>query len=229
MKMTAMEMKAETKTRKPKTQPCVYELRITLQEIRPPIWRLVHVPDTLPLSRLHDVLQTVIGWTDSHLHRFEKDGKQWGVPEHFEDDDIDIIDESRTKISDILTTPGDSVLYVYDFGDNWRHSVVLENILPASATMVRPVCLAGERHCPPEDVGGVPGYREFLKVIFDPSHEEFDHYVQWAEGPSPVNQSVGRFQPEEFNIMAVNDALSRIGWPSASKRNDRPVLSRDRF
>jgi hypothetical protein len=205
-------------TAKTKADPWVYELRITLQEILPPIWRLIQVPSTLRLCCVHDALQVVIGWTDSHLHRFEKDGKHWGVPEHFEDDNIDIIDESRTKISDILTTPGDSVLYVYDFGDKWRHSVALEKILPASTTMVRPVCVAGERHCPPEDVGGVPGYQEFLEVVFDPSHKEFDHYVQWAGGPSPVNQSVGRFQPEEFDLRAVNAALSRMRWPARHRR-----------
>lgn len=121
-----MEMTAETKTQKPKTQLCICQLRITLQEIRPPIWRLVQVPNTLRLSRLHDVLQTVIGWTDSHLHRFEKDGKHWGVPEPDEDDSIEVIDESRTTIGDVLTAPGDSMLYVYDFGDNWRHNVELE-------------------------------------------------------------------------------------------------------
>ena len=77
-----MEMTAETKTNKAKTQLGVYELRITLQEIRPPVWRLVQIPDSLRLSRLHDALQTVIGWTDSHLRRFEKDCKRWGVPEH---------------------------------------------------------------------------------------------------------------------------------------------------
>jgi len=223
-----MDMTAEAKTQKPKTQLYVYELRITLQEIRPPIWRLVQVPDALRLSRLHDVLQTVTGWTDSHLHRFEKDGKHWGVPEHDEYDGIEMIDESRTPIGAVLTTPGDSMLYVYDFGDNWRHNVELEKILPASG-VVRPVCLAGERHCPPEDVGGVPGYAEFLEVIFEPGHEEYEHYVCWAGGPSPLNRSVGRFQPEEFNIMAVNDALSRMRWPSASKRHARSVLSLDRF
>jgi hypothetical protein len=201
-----------------KTDFWVYELRVTLQEILPPIWRLIQVPNNLRLCCLHDALQAVMGWTNSHLHRFEKDGKQWGVPGDLEDDDIDIIDESRTKIGDILTTPGDSVLYVYDFGDNWRHSVVLEKILPASATTARPVCLTGERHCPPEDVGGVPGYEEFLQVVFDPTHEEFDHYVQWAGGPSPVNQSVGRFQPEEFDLRVVNAALSRMRWPARHGR-----------
>ncbi|HVM75399.1 MAG TPA: plasmid pRiA4b ORF-3 family protein [Candidatus Saccharimonadales bacterium] len=220
MEMTAMEMTVETNTKKPKTQTYVYEIRITLQDIRPPIWRLVQVPDTLPLSRLHAVLQTVIGWTDSHLHHFEKDGMHWGVPEDDEDCGIEIVDENRTAIGAILTTPGDSMLYVYDFGDNWRHDVTLEKILPALG-VVRPVCIAGERHCPPEDVGGVAGYEEFLEVIFEPGHEEHEHYVRWAGGPSPTNRSVGRFQPEEFNQMVVNGALSRIRWPSASKRNNR--------
>jgi hypothetical protein len=228
MEMTAMEMTAETKTRKSKTQPCVYELRITLQEILPPIWRLIRVPDTLRLSHLHDALQTVIGWTDSHLHRFEKDGKHWGVPDDEGDDGIEISDESRIPISAVLRTPGDSMLYVYDFGDNWRHNVELEKILPASRP-VRPVCLAGERHCPPEDVGGVPGYEEFLEVIFEPGHEEHEHYVRWGGGPSPLNRSVGRFQPEEFNLMAVNDELSRMRWRSATKRNDRQALSLNQF
>jgi len=212
-----MEMRAEAKTQKPKTQPCVYELRITLQDIGPPIWRLIQVPDTLRLSHLHDALQTVIGWTDSHLHRFEKDGMHWGLPEDDGDDAIEIIDESRTTIGAALTTPGDSMLYVYDFGDSWRHDVTLEKILPASG-MVRPVCIAGERHCPPEDVGGVSGYEEFLEVIFEPGHEEHEHYVRWAGGPSPLNRSVGRFQPEEFNITAVNDALSRMRWPTRHRR-----------
>ena len=223
-----MGMPAATRGRKAKTQLCVYGLRITLQEIRPPIWRLVQAPDTLRLSGLHDAIQTVMGWTDSHLHRFEKDGKCWGVPEPDEDDDIEIIDESRASIGAVLTTPGDSMLYVYDFGDKWRHDVTLEKILPALG-MVRPVCIAGERHCPPEDVGGVAGYEEFLEVIFEPGHEEHEHYVRWAGGPSPTNRSVGRFQPEEFNLMVVNGALSRMRWPSASKQNDRQMLSRNRF
>jgi len=199
-------------TAKTKTQSYVYELRMTLREIHPPVWRLVRVPRTLRLCCLHDVLQAAMGWTDSHLHQFEKDGKYWGVPEHYEDDDIDVLDERRTQIGAILKAPGDSVLYVYDLGDNWRHDVVLEKILPASGTMVRPVCLSGERHCPPEDVGGTSGYEEFLEVIFNPRHEEYEHSVRWAGGPSALTQSAQRFQPEEFEVKAVNAILSRMRW-----------------
>jgi hypothetical protein len=201
-----------------KTPSCIYELRITLEEIRPPIWRLVQVPGTLGLCCLHDVFQAVMGWTDSHLHQFEKDGKSWGVPEHYEDGEIDILDECRTKISDVLKAEGDSMLYVYDLGDDWRHEVVLEKILPAPDTTVRPVCLSGERHRPPEDVGGTSGYQEFLEVIFDPRHEEYEHSVRWAGGPSVLTQSADRFQPEEFDVKAANATLARMRWPARHRR-----------
>lgn len=188
----------------------VYQLKTTLQGTRPPIWRRMQVPATLRLCCLHDVLQEVMGWTDSHLHRFEKDGKCWGVPEDLEGDDgIEITDERGTNVGAVLKTEGDSLLYIYDFGDNWRHDVKLEMILPVLAAVARPVCVAGERHCPPEDVGGPSGYDEFLEVIFEPRHEDFEHCITWAGGPSAVNRSVGRFQPEEFDLKAVNDLLSR--------------------
>ncbi len=96
--------------------------------------------------------------------------------------------------------------------------VVLEKILPASGTMVRPLCLSGERHCPPEDVGGTSGYEEFLEVIFDPSHEEYEHSVRWAGGPSAPTHSAERFQPEEFDVRAVNNTLSRMRWPARHRR-----------
>jgi len=159
-----------------------------------------------------------MGWTDSHLHQFEKDGKHWGVPEHYEDDDFDILDERRTKISAVLRAPGDSMLYVYDLGDNWRHGVVLDKILPPSDTTGRPVCLSGERHCPPEDVGGTSGYEEFLEVIFDPRHEEYEHNVRWAGGPSVLTHAAERFQPEEFDVKAVNAILWRMRWPARHRR-----------
>lgn len=139
-----------------------------------------------------------MGWTDSHLHQFEKEGRYWGDPRNNEfDDDIDIIDESRVSIGKVLGTEGDSMVYVYDFGDDWRHGVVLEKTLPSEGD-TKPVCLAGERRCPPEDVGGPHGYQEFLEVIFEPGHEEFAHFRGWADG---------KFHAEEFDLKAVNKAF----------------------
>ena len=193
-----------------KEPPSVHQLKTTLLGIKPPIWRQIQVPSTILLCCLHDALQAVIGWTDSHLHQFEKDGKYWGVPEPYDElDDIEIIDESRVPVGRVLKTEGDSLLYVYDFGDNWQHKVVLEKILPATAVRSRPTCLGGERHCPPEDVGGVTGYESFLDAIFDPAHEEYESYLTWVGGS---------LQAEEFDLKAVNEVLSRMRWPARHRR-----------
>ena len=149
-----------------KAKPFIYDLKITLLGIEPPIWRRIQVPSTLLLCCLHDAFQAVMGWTDSHLHQFEKDVKNWGVPENDEFGDLELIDEGKVPVGRVLKTEGDSMVYLYDFGDSWRHEVVLEKIVPVDAPPPNPVCLDGKRRCPPEDVGGVSGYQEFLEVIF---------------------------------------------------------------
>jgi hypothetical protein len=181
----------------------IYQLKITLHEIRPPIFRQVQVPGRVRLCCLHDVFQVVMGWTNSHLHQFEKDGAYYAVPDD-EAHGIDIIDEDSVSLDNVLCAEGDSMLYLYDFGDSWRHDVILEKKLPADGAAMRPVCIAGERRCPPEEVGGVPGYDHFLDVIFNPAHEEYEQLVAWFGG---------RFQPEEFDLAAVNRRLSRMRWP----------------
>jgi hypothetical protein len=145
-----------------------------------------------------------MGWKDSHLHKFEKDGKKWGAP-----DDGDLIDEGKMMVSKVLTVEGGSMVYQYDFGDNWCHHVVLEKIFPAEGATNRPICIGGERRCPPEDVGGVEGYQRFMEVIFDPKHEEYEDLIAWAGGP---------FQAEEFDLSAVNKTLSRMQWPVRHRR-----------
>ncbi len=189
-------------TKKP--PPPIYQLRVTLLGLTPPIWRIIQVPSTIRLCCLHDALQAVMGWTDSHLHQFEKGGKFWGNPEYYEDDDLDVVDEGGVALGKVLHAEGESMLYDYDFGDSWRHEVLLEKIVPSEVAPTRPFCLAGERRCPPEDVGGVSGYEQFLEVIFDPGHEDFEQFTTWAGGS---------FHAEEFDVLAVNDTLSRMRWP----------------
>lgn len=148
-----------------------------------------------------------MGWTDSHLHQFEKDGKYWGDPETDEYGDLKLIDESKVAVGKVLKAEGHALVYVYDFGDNWRHEVVLEKLIP-SETRTKPVCLDGGRRCPPEDVGGAHGYQKLLDVIFEPEHEEFEHYRQWA----------GNVHAEEFSVAAVNEILNRMRWPLRHSR-----------
>ena len=189
--------------------PIVYQLKVTLLEIDPPIWRRIQVPSSILLCCLHDAFQAVFGWTDSHLHQFEKDGKYWGNPANDEFGDLELIDESKIPVGKVLKAEGEPMIYVYDFGDNWRHEVVLEKILPAATSTTKPVCLAGERRCPPEDCGGPHGYEEFLEVIFQPGHEDFERYREWAGNP---------VHAEEFDPKAVNDILDRMRWPNRHRR-----------
>jgi hypothetical protein len=123
--------------------------------------------------------------------------------------ELDLIDESKTPIAKVFKAEGDSMTYVYDFGGDWRHEVVLEKIIPVNDAVKTPTCFAGERRCPPEDVGGVSGYQEFLEFIFNPAHEEYEHLVGWAGGP---------FRAEEFNAKAVNGVLSGMRWPVRHRR-----------
>jgi hypothetical protein len=180
----------------------LYELSVTLLEIEPRIWRRFTVPSGIRLCCLHDVLQVVMGWTDVHAHQFEKDERSWGVIEY--DHDPGMENEARMPLDKVLSEVGESIIYVYDFGDNWKHEVVLEKVLPLQLETLPLRCVAGERRCPPEDVGGVPGYQDFLDVTFEPRHEKFDHHRRWAGGP---------FQPEEFNLPAVNAVLLRMRLP----------------
>jgi hypothetical protein len=184
----------------------VYELKITLLGIQPPIWRRILVPSTMRLCCLHDAIQAVFGWTDTHLHHFEKHGEYWGVPdEEFEDR----TDESNVELRKVLLRKGDSMTYTYDFGDNWRHRILLEQIIRAEMSATRPICLGGRRRRPPEDVGGPSGYKEFLRVIFEPGREEFSHFREWAGG---------KFHAEEFDVAAVNKILGRMRWPVRHRR-----------
>ncbi len=192
----------------PKASPPIYRLKITLIGIDPPIWRVLQVPNSIKLCCLHSALQVVMGWTDSHLHQFQKDGENWGVPEWDEFDELDLIDESRTQLAKVLKSEGDSMLYQYDFGDNWRHEVVLEKIIPVSDAVKVPLCFGGERRCPPEDVGGVRGYQEFLEAIFDPRHENYEQYLRWAGGHFI----------DEFDLKAANGILSLMRLPMRHRR-----------
>ena len=130
----------------PKAPPSIYQLKITLSGITPPIWRRIEVPSSIKLCCLHSAIQVAMGWTDSHLYKFEKDGKNWGVPEWDEFDKFNLTNESKTLLAKVLVSEGDSMVYQYDFGDDWRHKIVLEKIVPADDLLKKPICLSGDAH-----------------------------------------------------------------------------------
>ena len=178
----------------------IYQLKITLQGLRPPIWRRVLVADNTTLEKLHYIIQIAMGWTNSHLHDFTIHGKRYAEPHP--DDWEPVLDERDFTLRDVTPRARSKLVYQYDFGDSWQHDVVVEkNTLPVEPKTKYPVCMAGQYACPPEDVGGTWGYVEFLEAIRNPEHEEHDSYLEWIGG---------EFDPKAFDLDAVNKELRRL-------------------
>ena len=191
------------------------QLKITLTGIRPPIWRRVLVPEGLSLSGLHDVIQEVMGWTDSHLHDFHWRGERFGLPDP-EFDEERVVDERTVTLKELGLSIKDRLEYVYDFGDGWEHVLTVEQVLEAGEHQT-PVCLKGARSCPPEDCGGAWGYENLLDILKDPTHEEYEEWKTWL----PEN-----FDPEQCDLAEVNRALSVKQWtlsPSSKKGRRKKV------
>jgi hypothetical protein len=175
----------------------IYQLKITLKDSKPPIWRRVEVSDDSTLATLHAIIQAAMGWTDSHLHMFSIGRTSYGVPDPDYDDE-DVRDERRVKLNQLLTEPKQKLSYEYDFGDSWTHVVLLEQVREPEPGVAYPRCTAGKRACPPEDCGGVWGYADFLTAITDPEHPEHDELREWAGG---------EFDPEGFDLAEIDAAL----------------------
>ena len=177
----------------------VYQLMVTLAGIEPPIWRRLVVPAWFTLEKLHGVLQTALGWTNSHLHMFRFGDERVGIPYELGD-----LDETYTRsgrivhLGDLVARGHRQMVYEYDFGDGWTHTIEIDDVPDEEEP--RLACLDGARACPPEDCGGVDGYQHLLEILFDPTHEAFEGSRQWV-GPA--------FEPERFDLRLVNLQLER--------------------
>lgn len=186
----------------------LYLLKISLSKIEPEIWRRFVVPASITLDRLHDVIQIVMGWTDSHLHEFTVGKKRYTENPRLEDDGAE---ENRYRLEDLIKRKGGTFQYLYDFGDYWVHEIIIEENVYFDPNLGDPlVCLEGERACPPEDVGGIPGYYEFCKAVSDPDHFEHQELTDWfsrLEGYDKV------FKSEKYNMGKVNYELMKyLRW-----------------
>ena len=173
----------------------IFQLKISLRDIEPPIWRRVHVEDCT-LEDLHDIIQISMGWEDDHMHAFEVRGVTYSHPDLDEaEDELDMtlgkIAEGRTKKFD----------YNYDFGDDWKHVIQIEKRLPAEEGVRYPRCVEGERAAPPEDCGGPWGYFEILKMLADPKNPKYEERLEW----------VGEYDPQACDLVAINKRLRRYG------------------
>ena len=177
------------------TKGTAHQLKITLLEVDPPIWRRVLVPSDATLGDVNFILQAAMGWTSSHLHQFTIQDVEYSDP-RFEIDDTE--DEFAVTLAEVAPAERSRFTLLYDFGDGWEHEVVVEKILPSEPSQRLPRCLAGERARPPEDCGGPWGYQDLLEAIGDPKHEEHDAMLEWVGGA---------FDPEVFDLADLNKRL----------------------
>ncbi|MGA8571861.1 MAG: plasmid pRiA4b ORF-3 family protein [Desulfobaccales bacterium] len=182
----------------------IYQFKVTLDGISPLIWRKIQVTAKYTFWDLHVALQDAMGWFDSHLHMFllsklyNTQNVEIGI--WFEDNQA--LPGWEIPISDYFAQPGKKAVYQYDFGDGWSHEVLLEGILIKEKGVKYPRCISGERACPPEDCGGIPGYFRLLAILKNPDHDEHEEIVDWLKGHLinyyPYNPD--RFYPEKVHF-----------------------------
>jgi hypothetical protein len=174
---------------------------VRLVDSAPVIWRQISVPGNMTLAELDRVIQAAMGWTNSHLHLFTVDGQVYGMPDAEWVDEIPNLPDDEFTLDGVLGTKVKSFSYEYDLGDGWQHQVDVQMVMIADEDHNSwPMCLAGANACPPEDVGGVSGYEEFLNAVRDPSHDEHDAMRRWWGGP---------FDPTGFDVNSANRAIRR--------------------
>ena len=189
----------------------IARIRIELQEIEPKIWRQVDVALSSTLLALHDFIQFAFRWTDSHLFEFEIGDRRYGQPEYDRYADERLYKAASIRLKTVVDRGVEQFLYVYDFGDNWRHDLFIEEVRDGEPDVDYPVFVAGERRGPPEDVGGVTGFMEFLEASRNPLHEEHESMVRWY----------GRcFEPDDIDERRV-----RMSFEMAAARRRGPLMS----
>jgi hypothetical protein len=180
-------------TRRSEGKATIYRFKINLKNTQPPIWRRVETKD-VTLEELHALIQTAMGWTNSHLHQFQVGDTQWTHPRFMEhaEDDFGAISYAGVRVSDLVSQHGTKlrIHYEYDFGDSWEHSIILEKVTDAQPGVRYPRCLDGDRACPPEDIGGAWGFADFLEAITDSNHHRHEEFLEWN----------GPFDPAEFDV-----------------------------
>lgn len=184
----------------------VYRFKIVLQDTDPVIWRRIETKD-VTLEKLHELIQTAMGWTNSHLHQFEIADVRYTDPRFMtgDFDNFGALDYSGIRISDLVARHGSKLRmgYEYDFGDGWQHEVILEKVMPREPGAKYPRCIDGERACPPEDVGGVYGFADYVEAITNPNHSEYGELLAWN----------GPFDPAQFDAAKATRRMKK-GLPT---------------
>jgi hypothetical protein len=204
----------------PFREPNALQIRVTLDEIEPAIWRRLVVPWTWHLGQLHLVIQAAFNWWNYHLHEFRIGGLRYGDPDSDDwghETSARTFDEREVRLLDLDREPGLTLTYLYDFGDDWHHTVEIETLLALDEAPRAATCVAGARARPPEDVGGVPGYERFLAVMADPDDPEHADLKRWCGG---------HFDPEWFDLPLTDKDVKNALRPNVRRRLHQPKPKR---
>ncbi|GAA2631992.1 plasmid pRiA4b ORF-3 family protein [Streptomyces vastus] len=196
---------ANTRRVKPSAQTApartVHKIKVALRDSQPPIWRRLEVPSGSTLRELHDIIQAAFGWEDYHMWAFETGQDRYGVA----DRGLGIRSAASKRLDQVAPSTGNRLRYTYDFGDDWEHDILVEDVTGPEPGTSYPRCLTGRRACPPEDSGGVWGYEYLIEILADPRHEEHEDRLEWLG-----LDSADQFDPAAFDAAQVNSALSAL-------------------
>ena len=190
---------ATRKSAATKSPDSIYVLRIDLAHLKPAVWRRLEVPAGITLARLHQAIQMAFDWTDSHLHGFHIEGRNYGQPMPGPFGlEMDELDERKFRLSQVAELSS-RFTYTYDFGDDWTHAIKVEKIVPPIPGVPYPRCTAGKNAAPPEDCGGPWGYAEMRQALADPAHPEREELLEWVGDD---------YDPTAFDIEELNAGLA---------------------
>jgi hypothetical protein len=179
-----------------KSALCSIKMKVKLAGVKPEIWRSFVVESSLSLEDLHNVLQIVMGWGNSHLYVFNIYEREYGIPS--DDDFSDVAEAKKVTLAKLGLQEKDTFGYTYDFGDDWVHTIKVEKILPGESPDGSPYCVEGARNCPPEDCGSIPGYEDIVAAMKNKKSNEAKEFIEWLGEP---------YNPEYFDVEAINKRL----------------------
>lgn len=179
----------------------IARLLVKLDHIEPAIWRRVEVPITTSLKGLHDVIQAVMLFEDYHLFEINAGGKRYAVPDPEWDFGRETYAARNVRIGALVDRGITAFDYTYDFGDDWRHSITVEAVTDADPAVEYPRFIEGERRAPPEDVGGLPGFEDFLTAMAKPQHPKHQEVIDWYRG---------RFDPSDIGTDMIRERIAKL-------------------
>jgi hypothetical protein len=181
----------------------IVQIKVKLLGVtKPPVWRRLQLRADTRLDQLHEIIQAALGWENYHMHVFSFGEEEFGVP----DRELGFSDERRVTLGELIAGAGDRFRYTYDFGDDWQHEIVVEDLLDADPDTHYPALVAAKGACPPEDCGGPRGYANLRQILADPNHDQHQEMLEWLG-----LDNAGEFDPAAVTTEDIDYEIALTG------------------